>query len=107
MSSSSKFPPEFRERAVHFVLKEQYRFPNIGAAIQQLAPQFGCSIQTLHRWVQQHERDDGKRKGLTTQDRMHLRSIDRFAKELRQAQSMLDKLSKLLASEEAYIRTRK
>lgn len=39
------------------------------AAIESIAPKFGCVPQTLHDWVKKHEIDAGLRDGITSEER--------------------------------------
>jgi len=38
-------------------------------AISSIAEKIGCAAETLRSWVRQVERDQGKRPGLTTEER--------------------------------------
>ncbi len=64
--SSNRFAPEVRDRAVRMVLEHQSDYANQWAAIMSIAPKFGCSGETLRKWVRQQERDSGVREGTTT-----------------------------------------
>jgi transposase len=60
----------------------------------------GCTAQTLSNWVRQAERDQGKRPGLTTDERKRLKQLERENRELRQANEILRKTSAYLAQAE-------
>jgi transposase len=52
------------------------------AAIQSIASKIGCTSESLRRWVQQAERDQGVRAGLSTSDRERLKQLERENREL-------------------------
>ena len=97
---SPKFSPEVRERAVRMVLDHAGDYPSQWAAIVSIAAKIGCTAQTLSNWVRQAERDQGKRAGLTTDDRERLKQLEREVKELRQANEILRKASAYFAQAE-------
>jgi transposase-like protein len=70
------------------------------AAIRSIAEKIGCSQQTLRSWVQQAERDQGVRVGLSTDDRQRLRELERENLELRRANEILRKASAFFAQAE-------
>ena len=56
-----------------------------GGQLVPLLSKFGCSRETLRRWVRQGERDAGQRPGLTADERERVEALERKARELRQA----------------------
>lgn len=70
------------------------------AAITSIAAKIGCTAQTLSTWVKQAERDQGRRPGLTTDERERLKTLEREVKELRQANEILRKASAYFAQAE-------
>ena len=48
---SSKFSPEFIERAVRMVFEAKDQYPSQWAAIGSIAGKIGCTAETLRRWV--------------------------------------------------------
>ena len=100
MNKTERFSPEVRQRAVRMVLEHRGQHPSLWAAIQSIAPNIGCTSQTLNTWVRQHERDTGLREGLTTADRERLKALERENRELRQANEILRKASAYFAQAE-------
>jgi transposase-like protein len=70
------------------------------AAIQSIAGKLGCTTESLRRWVRQAERDEGKRAGLTTDERERLKALERENLELRRANEILRKASAFFAQAE-------
>ena len=62
MSSSDKYSPEVRERAVRMVLEHQSAHDSQWTAIGSIAEKIGCTNETLRKWVRQAERDQGRRQ---------------------------------------------
>ena len=100
MGRPSGFSPEVRERAVRLVLAQQDAHDSQWAAIASIAGKIGCTAETLRKWVRQRERDDGRRGGLTTDERLRLRDLERENRELRRANEILRKASAFFAQAE-------
>ena len=96
----SKFSPEVIERAVRMVEEHRGQHESQWAAIVSIAGKIGCTAETLRRWVRQHERDSGKREGLTTQEQERVKALEREVRELRQANEILRKASAYFAQAE-------
>ena len=97
---TAKYSPEVRERAVRMVMEHGAEHASQWAAIVSIAAKFGCSAQTLHNWVAQAERDVGARAGLSTDEREHMKALERENRELRQANEILRKASAYFAKAE-------
>jgi transposase len=70
------------------------------AAIRSIAEKIGCSAEALRNWVAQAERDQGRRPGLTTDERTRLKQLERENFELRRANEILRKASAYFAQAE-------
>lgn len=100
MSRPSRFSPEVRDRAVRMVLEHANEHDSQWAAITSFAKKIGCAPETLRSWVRQAERDQGKRTGLTTDERKRLKELEREVFELRRANEILRKASAYFAQAE-------
>ncbi|KPK34634.1 MAG: transposase [Phycisphaerae bacterium SG8_4] len=107
MRKTKRYAPEVRERAVRMVLEHQSEYESQWSAIESIAPKIGCTTETLRKWVRQHERDDGKRAGLTTDERERLKALERENKELRRANEILKTASAFFAQAELDRRLKK
>jgi transposase len=82
------------------VLEQQDKHESQWAAIVSIAEKFGCSAETLRNWVRQAERDQGRRAGLTTEERARLKQLERENFELRRANEILRLASAYFAKAE-------
>jgi len=100
MSKPKRYSAEVRERAVRMVREHEREHSSQWATIVSVAEKIGCSGETLRNWVRQAERDEGRRPGLTTEDRERLRELERENRELRRANEILRKASAYFAQAE-------
>src|SRR5678815_720112 len=100
MSTSKRYSPEIRERAVRLVFEHQGEYESQWAAIGSIASKIGCTGETLRRWVRQAERDQGKRSGLSSSERDRLKELERENRELKRANEILRKASAFFAQAE-------
>jgi transposase-like protein len=85
-------PFEFRQRAVELArLREK--------PLRQLAADLGISDQTLSNWVKQADIDEGKREGLTTEERAELVQLRRRNRVLEMEIEILKRASAYFARE--------
>src|SRR5215475_4936580 len=92
MKTTTKYSPEFRERAVLMVFEHQGEHKTQWSAIVSIASKIGCTGETLRKWVRQAERDQGKCAGLTSTERERL--------ELKRANEILRKAAAFFAQAE-------
>jgi len=92
-SDTTHCPPEFKREAVQL-----YR--SSGKSMPKLAEELGVATESLRRWVKQHEINEGKREGLTTEEREELRRLRRENKVLKQERDFLKKAAVFFAKED-------
>jgi transposase len=100
MNKMGKFPIEIRERGVRLVFEQRGSYPSQWATIQSVAGKLGCTPETLRTWVRNEERDQGKRPGLTTDERVRVKDLERENRELKRANEILRKASAYFAQAE-------
>ncbi len=100
MGRRSRYAPEVRERAVRMVFEHVGEHASQWAAIGSIAAKFGCTAETLRNWVRQVERDEGRRPGLTSEERQRLKDLERENRELKRANEILRKASAFFAQAE-------
>jgi transposase len=69
------------------------------AAICSIAEKLGPTPEAVRRWVRQAEIDRGERGGLTTEERVRLKQLERENFELRRANEILKSASVFFATE--------
>ena len=100
MVKRNRYSTEVRKRAVRLVFEHEKEYESQWAVINSIAGKIGCSAETLRKWVRQAERDQGRREGLTSDDRERLKTLERENRELRRANEILRKASAYFAQAE-------
>ena len=85
------YPAEFRTEAVRLV--------RAGGKISEIARDLGVSHWSLAKWVRQADIDQGRREGLTTEEREELTKLRRENRILRQEKEILVKAAAFFAKE--------
>ena len=99
-TTTTRYSPEVRERAVRLVVEHRDEYGSQWAAIQSIAAKIGCTTESLRRWVLQAERNAGTRPGLSTSDRERLKQLERENRELKRANEILRTASAYFAQAE-------
>ena len=99
MARPSKYSDEVRERAVRMVWEWRRERHVSTGGIAPVAAQLGIHKETLRNWVRQADIDDGRRVGVTTDDRQRINELEREVRELRRANEILKAASAFFARE--------
>ncbi|KXU99138.1 transposase [Acetobacter cerevisiae] len=97
---TSRYSPEFRERAVRLLDEHRSDYPSLSAACREIGGKLGCSGDSLHDWWKQARRDAGAQPGRTTAETARIKALEREVRELRQANEILKKASAYFAQAE-------
>jgi transposase len=93
MARPSKYPPEFRARAVALVLKSR-------RPIKHVADELGLGSESLRQWVRQHEADHGQRTDRPTSvESEELRRLRKENADLKRTNEILKLASAYFAQE--------
>ena len=85
-------PPEFRRRAVELARER-------AKPIKAIAMDIGISESCLRNWMAQADIDEGKREGLTTEERAELTRLRRENRVLRMERDLLSRAAAFFAQE--------
>lgn len=100
MSTTKRYSPEVKERAIRMVFEHQGQYDSQWAAISSIAEKIGCTPESLRAWVRQVERDKGKRPGLSTDEKERMKQLERENRELKRANEILRLASAFFAQAE-------
>lgn len=85
-------PPEFRRRAIELArLREK--------PLSQIAADLGISESCLRNWLAQADIDEGRREGLTTDERAELAQLRREKRRLEMENEILKRAAAYFARE--------
>lgn len=97
---TKQYSSEIRERAVRMVRDHQGEYPSEWAAIQSISAKFGCTAETLRRWLRLSQTASVKSKELSGSESERIKALEREVRELRQANEILRKASAYFAQAE-------
>ena len=100
MEKRNRYSPEVRERAVRMVFEHEAEHGSQWETIVSIASKIGCSPETLRKWVRRAECDQGRRAGLTSEERSRMKELERENRELRRVNEILRLASAFFAQAE-------
>ena len=100
MNKRTRYSPEVKERAVRMVFNHEGEYGSQWSTILSIAEKIGCTPETLRKWVRHAERDEGRRPGLTTDERARMKELERENRELRRANEIIKKAAAFFAQAE-------
>jgi transposase len=100
MAQRGRFSQEVRERAVRMVLEHRGDHASEWETIRSIAEKIGCSAEALRTWVRRAQVDSGARHGVTSDERVRMKELEREVRELRRTNEILRKASAYFAQAE-------
>ena len=86
------YPLEFRREAVELLKRG-------GKSVPELARELGVSPQSLRNWARQIDVDEGRRDGLSSDEREELRRLRREVRTLTEEREILKKAAAFFAKD--------
>ena len=86
------YPLEFRREAVELLKRS-------GKSVPELARELGVSPQSLRNWSRQIDIDEGRREGLSSEERDELRRLRREVRTLTEEREILKKAAAFFAKD--------
>ena len=87
--SKKPYSTEVKTRAVELLIESQKDYPSLWAAIQAIAPKFGCTPETLRSWHRKYL--DSQNPSIVEQqsDKERIKQLEREIKDLKQANEII------------------
>lgn len=95
----AKYPAELRERAIRLALEARKNPATRDGAMTRVAKQLGINPETVRKWVQRAEKDEGLRPGTSSTDEARIKELERENRELRRANEILKSSAAFFAAE--------
>ena len=94
MPKTPPYPEEFRREAIKLLRRGDRSIP-------ELARDLGVSPQSLRNWSKQLDIDDGRREGLTSEERDELKRLRREVRILAEEREILKKAAAFFAAQDS------
>jgi len=98
-STSRRYSKAQKEQAVRLVRQIREETGQKHGAVQRVARQLGFGTETVRKWVNQADIDDGVRPGVTSEENAKIRRLEQENRELRRANEILKSASAFFAAE--------
>ena len=97
---SKQYRAEVKTRAVKLLIESQKDYPSLWAAIQAIAPKFGCTPETLRSWHRKYLDNQNPTFVEQQNDKERIKQLEREIKELKQANEIIRKVAGIEAQAE-------
>jgi transposase len=94
-----RYPAEVRERAVRMVLEHEHEYPSQWKAVESISAKLSINHETLRTWVNRAETDAGRRPGITSDERVQMKELEKENRELKRANEILKAASAFFGAE--------
>ena len=97
--TTRRYTAGYKERAVRMVRQLREALGQSHGALQRVADQLGCGVESLRTWVNQAEIDAGEVPGVTSSEAARIRELEQENRELRRANAILRSASAFFPAE--------
>ena len=97
--TTRRYSQEEKDQAVRLVFQLRKELGTSQGTVIRVADQLGYGAESVRRWVSQAEIDSGQAVGMSTADRVKLKTLEQENKELRRANEILKRASAFFAAE--------
>ena len=97
---TKQYSTEIKPRAVELLIESQKDYPLLWAAIQAIAPKFGCTPETLRTWHQKHLAKQNPVIVSTPNQAARIAELEREIRELKQANEIIRNAAAFFAQAE-------
>jgi transposase len=97
--TSRRYTKAQKDQAVRLVRQIREETGEKHGAVQRVARQLGFGVETVRKWVNQADIDDGVRPGTTSEENAKIRRLEQENRELRRANEILRSASAFFAAE--------
>ena len=94
-----RYPAEQRERAVKMVLDHLDEYRSLHAACQAIGPKLGIGPESLRTWTKQAQIDAQQVPGVSTEEQLRIKALEREVRDLKEANEILKAASIFFARE--------
>ena len=74
---STPYPKELRDQAVRLVREWRAEHGRRDGGIREVAQQLGVHVESVRNWVRQASIDSGQSPGVTSEDRVRIRRLEK------------------------------
>ena len=97
--TTRRYSQEEKDQAVRLVFQLRKELGRSQGTVIRVADQLGYGAESVRRWVSQAEIDAGDAAGMSTADRVKVKTLEQENKELRRANEILKRASAFFAAE--------
>jgi transposase-like protein len=97
--TTRRYSEEEKAQAVRLVRQLRKERGTDHGSVQRVADQLGYGVETVRKWVNQADIDDGVKPGMSTEDAQRIKDLEQENRELRRANAILKSASAFFAAE--------
>ena len=97
--NTRRYTPEEKAQAARLVRQLRKELGTEHGTIQRVAEQLGYGTESVRKWVQQADIDEGVEPGTTTAEQRRIKELEQRVRELERANDLLKRASAFFAAE--------